>query len=237
MLLPPLQKGILLKRYKRFLADIDFNGQVETVHCPNPGAMTGVNSPGMTVWCSSSDNPKRKLPKTLELIEADSTLVGVNTNRPNAIAAEALEAKIIPELADYTSIKREFLWQKGVRFDFRLDAAARIPPMALEVKNAQLRRPQGPNPDAVEFPDAVTARGSKHLLSLIEAKKQGFIAALLFVLQRMDGERFCLADDIDPVYAENLREAHLAGVMIMAWRCQITSHAITLNQAVPITLP
>jgi sugar fermentation stimulation protein A len=236
MQLPPLEQGILIKRYKRFLADIDFGDRIETVHCPNPGAMTGLNSPGLKAWCSRSDNPNRKLPMTLELVEADGGLVGINTNRPNSIAQEALEQKQLPSLAGYQQIRREYQWKKGVRFDFLLDDAKDgSPPMLLEIKNVHLRRPE--MPEAVSFPDSVTARGSKHLAELTSAITEGYRCGLLFVVQRMDGDHMVIAEDIDPVYARHLNQAHHHGVEIMAWRCKITLEALTLDHSIPIKIP
>jgi len=236
MQLPPLEQGRLIKRYKRFLADIDFGDRIETVHCPNPGAMTGLNAPGLKAWCSRSDNPNRKLPLTLELIEADGGLVGINTNRPNAIAHEALEQKQIASLASYQLIRREYQWKKGVRFDFLLDEADDgSPPMLLEIKNVHLRRPE--LPEAVAFPDSVTARGSKHLAELIHAMAEGYRCGLLFVVQRMDGDHMVIAEDIDPLYAQHLRQAYDHGVEIMAWRCNITLEALTLDHSIPIKIP
>ena len=236
MQLPPLEQGVLIKRYKRFLADIDFGDRIETVHCPNPGAMTGLNTPGLEVWCSRSDNPNRKLPLSLELVKADGDLVGINTNRPNSIAHEALEQNKISSLACYQHIRREYQWKKGVRFDFLLDEADdESPPMLLEIKNVHLRRPE--LPDAVAFPDSVTARGSKHLAELTSAIQDGYRCGLLFVVQRMDGDHMVIADDIDPLYAQNLRQAHEHGVEIMAWRCNISLEALTLDHPIPIKIP
>ncbi|HCP18391.1 MAG: hypothetical protein CBC12_07905 [Candidatus Puniceispirillum sp. TMED52] len=238
MILPPLIEGILINRYKRFLADVDFGDRIEVVHCPNPGAMTGLKAPGSRVWCSRSDNPKRKLPLTLEIIEADNTLVGINTNRPNAIAHEALENGMIPEWSSYDVIKREFTWKKGVRFDFWLDAANDgSPPMLLEIKNVHLRRSDDSSPKTVAFPDAVTTRGTKHLEELIAAKKEGYRAGLLFVVQRADGDRMVIANDIDPVYASTLKSAHENGVEISAWRCQITLDALRLDSKINMVIP
>ena len=120
MKLPPLNEGRLIKRYKRFLADVEFESGIETVHCPNPGAMTGLKDRGLKVWCSVSDNPKRKLKKTLELVEVEGGLVGIHTGRPNAIAEEALIEGHIVELKEWSKIQREFTWRPGTRFDFCL---------------------------------------------------------------------------------------------------------------------
>ncbi|XDZ64644.1 DNA/RNA nuclease SfsA [Alphaproteobacteria bacterium LSUCC0684] len=236
MLLPQLTKGILIRRYKRFLADVDFNGEVETVHCPNPGAMTGLKDPGMNVWCSTSDNPARKLKKTLELIEADGVMVGINTNQPNKLALEALEAGIIPAFRTFSAISPEFTYTKGTRFDFRLQNPETGEALYLEVKNVHLARPDGPNPGAVEFPDSVTSRGAKHLRILAEIARKGKKAAMLYVIQRGDGDRFTLADDIDPVYAEAFMEARAAGVHMEAWRCMVSPDAIKITEAMPMDI-
>lgn len=236
--LPPLTEGILIKRYKRFLADVDFGDKTEVVHCPNPGAMTGLKTPGSRVWCSRSNNPNRKLPLTLEVIEADNTLVGLNTNRPNAIAHEALTNGLIPDFRNYQNIQREFTWKKGVRFDFRLDDADdNSSPMLLEIKNVHLRRHDKDHPNTVAFPDAVTTRGTKHLQELIAAKREGWRSALLFVVQRADSERMVIADEIDPTYAKTLKQAFENGVEIMAWRCQITLDALTLDNKIKMVIP
>jgi sugar fermentation stimulation protein A len=232
MQLPELTKGRLIKRYKRFLADIDFGDTVETVHCPNPGAMTGLKEPGIPVWCSTSSNPARKLKKTLELVETDGQLVGINTNLPNKIAAEALAAGRIPRFQKYTLIEPEFTYTKGTRFDFRLSCDDDH--LFLEVKNVHLRRDDGPNPGASEFPDSVTARGAKHLNLLTEISTSGGRAAMLYVIQRSDGDRFALAADIDPVYAEAFRVAVMAGVMIEAWQCNVSENEITLTTPLPV---
>lgn len=242
MQLPPLTQGNLIRRYKRFLADVDFGGgQVETVHCPNPGAMTGLDQSGMRVWCSTSTNKARKLPKTLELVEANGGLVGINTMRPNAIAAEAVGRGLIPQCAGYGRLRQEYVWRKadktkartGVRFDMLLDEAKAKPPMVVEVKNVHLQRQVG----LAEFPDATTARGSKHLLALADAVKSGLRAGLLFVIQRTDSDAFTLASDIDPVYTANFLRAVEAGVEVMAWRCRITLDSLSLAQPLPIRQP
>ncbi len=143
MKLPPLNEGRLIKRYKRFLADVEFESGIETVHCPNPGAMTGLKDPGLKVWCSVSDNPKRKLKKTLELVEVEGGLVGIHTGRPNAIVEEALMEGHIPELKGWSKIQREFTWRPGTRFDFCLRNNTETPGMLLEIKNVHLVRPMG----------------------------------------------------------------------------------------------
>lgn len=234
MLLPELTKGILVKRYKRFLADVDFNGVVETVHCPNPGAMTGLKDAGIDVWCSTSDNPARKLKKTLELVEAGGVLVGINTNIPNKLALEALKEGIVPAFKAFSEITPEFTYSKGTRFDFRLRNPVSGEILYLEVKNVHLARPDGPNPGAMEFPDSITMRGAKHLRVLADIARNGEKAAMLYVIQRGDGDRFTLAADIDPVYAEAFEDASNAGVHMEAWRCNISTQEIKISEAVPI---
>ena len=234
MELPPLTEGRLVKRYKRFLADVDFGGRTETVHCPNPGAMTGLKAPGSRVWCSTSENPKRKLPRTLELVEADGVLVGINTNRPNRLAREALEAGLIPAFAPWPGIEPESAYGAGTRFDFKLSAPDGGT-LFLEVKNVHLCRPDGPNPGAAEFPDSVTARGAKHLSKLTEIAEAGGNAAMLYVIQRGDGDRFALAADIDPVYSDAFERARSAGVAMEAWRCSVTTESITITE--PVAIP
>ena len=235
MHLPPLQEGRLIKRYKRFLADVDFGDAVETVHCPNPGAMTGLKDPGSRVWCSTSTNKARKLKKTLELVEAEGALVGINTNLPNKLAAEALAEGMIPRFRDYPVIQPEFTFTKGTRFDFRLSSETGKDHLYLEVKNVHLRRDEGPSPGASEFPDSVTSRGAKHLDHLAEIAASGGNAAMLYIIQRGDGDRFALAADIDPVYAEAFRNAVGKGVMIEAWQCEINLDEIKLKTALPVS--
>lgn len=233
MKLPPLTEGLLIKRYKRFLADVDFNGSVETVHCPNPGAMTGLKEPGMRVWCSTSDNPNRKLKKTLELVEADGIMVGINTNMPNKLVHEALQNGVLTPFADYPDITPEFTYTKGTRFDFKISQNNGIN-MMLEVKNVHLARPDGPHPGMAEFPDSVTARGAKHLNILADIAQRGEKAAMLYVIQRGDTSSFTLADDIDPVYAEAFIKARNAGVEIHAWQCHIDKTEITISKPVTV---
>lgn len=234
MQLPPLTTGILVKRYKRFLADVDFGGTVEVVHCPNPGAMTGLKAAGSRVWCSTSDNPARKLKKTLELIAVDgvlanSVLVGINTNLPNKLVLEALTAKTIPAFAEFDVITPEFTYAKGTRFDFKLGNKGGNNTMILEVKNVHLARA-----NAAAFPDSVTARGTKHLNALAAIAASGQRAAMLYIIQRSDGDYFTLADDIDPAYAEAYIKAVNAGVEMHAWQCAITTSMITIEKPIPI---
>lgn len=231
----PLLEGRLIRRYKRFLADIDLGGETITAHCPNPGAMTGLNAPGLRAWVSRSDDPKRKLSHTLELLEADGGLVGIHTGRPNAIVAEAIADGVVPELAGYPSLRREVRYGTNSRVDMLLDCPARGP-CYVEVKNVHLRRMDGPNPGAAEFPDSVTARGAKHLEELAAMVAAGHRAVMMFCVQRMDCDRLVAAADIDRRYAEGLARAVAAGVEAMAWDCAITPERITLRKPLPVVV-
>lgn len=229
----PLHEGRLIRRYKRFLADIDLGGETVTAHCPNPGAMTGLDTAGLRAWISRSDDPKRKLPYTLELLEADGGLVGIHTGRPNAIVAEAVAAGTIPALAGYATLRREVRYGTNSRIDLLLDDPARGP-CYVEVKNVHLRRMDGPNPGAAEFPDSVTARGAKHLEELAAMVEAGYRAVMMFCVQRMDCDRLVAAADIDRRYAEGLARAVAAGVEAIAWDCAITPKHITLRRPLPV---
>jgi sugar fermentation stimulation protein A len=224
----------LLRRYKRFLADVEMaDGRTMTVHVANPGAMTGLQATGARVWLSKSPNAARKLPYSWELIEADfgggSELVGVNTAHPNTIVAEALAAGAIPELAGYDSVRREVKYGKASRIDFLLEHPGR-PPCYLEVKNVHLMRRQG----LAEFPDSVTARGARHLDELAAMVASGARAVMLYVIQIGSATSLALARDIDPAYGGAFDKAREAGVEAMAFTCQIGQDGIALAGPVPI---
>jgi sugar fermentation stimulation protein A len=225
----PLVRGVLVSRYKRFFADVVLDdGTPVTAHCPNPGAMLGLNTPGLPAWLSRSDDPKRKLAHTLELVEADGGLVGINTLHPNRIVAEALAADAIPEVAGYATHRREVRYGANSRVDFLLTDPDR-PPCWLEVKNCHLRR----NGTLAEFPDCVAARSLKHLRELSAMVAAGERAVMLFVIQRTDCDAFEACADLDPAYAKGLTEAAAAGVEVLAYRCVITPSGVTLADRVP----
>lgn len=225
----PLERGVLVQRYKRFFADVAMDdGRHLTAHCPNPGAMLGLNTPGMRVWLSRSDAPSRKLAHTLEIVEADGGLVGVNTMLPNRLVAEALEAGAIPELAGYPVIRREVKYGEASRVDFLLEGPDR-PPCYLEVKNVHLSRTSR----LAEFPDCVSTRALKHLGDLSAEAARGHRAALLFAIQRTDCDAFETAGDIDPAYGTGLVAAARAGVEVLCYACDISPQAIRLTTALP----
>lgn len=224
----------LLRRYKRFLADVEMaDGRTMTVHVANPGAMTGLQATGARVWLSKSPNAARKLPYSWELIETDfgggSELVGVNTAHPNTIVAEALAAGALSELAGYDSVRREVKYGKASRIDFLLEHPGR-PPCYLEVKNVHLMRRHG----LAEFPDSVTARGARHLDELAAMVASGARAVMLYVIQIGSATSLALARDIDPAYGRAFDRAREAGVEAMAFTCWIGQDGIALAGPVPI---
>jgi sugar fermentation stimulation protein A len=227
----PLARGKLVSRYKRFFADVVLDDGTEvTAHCPNPGAMLGLNTPGLGAWVSRSDDPKRKLAHTLELVEVDGGLVGINTMHPNRIVAEALAADAIPELTGYASHRREVRYGANSRVDFLLEHPDRAP-CWLEIKNCHLRR----TGTLAEFPDCVAARSLKHLRELTAMVEAGQRAVMLFVIQRTDCDAFSACAELDPAYAKGLTAAAEAGVEVLARACTITPAGVTLAGPVPWT--
>ena len=237
----PLVPGRLVRRYKRFLADVALahsesgGGELVTAHCPNPGSMLGLAEPGMTVWLSRSDNPKRKLAHGWELVEADGTLVGINTGHPNRLVAEALAAGAIPELAGYPGLRQEVRYGRGSRIDFLLDGPLQDrgrPPCYLEVKNVHLMR----RPGLAEFPDSVTARGARHLEELGDRVQLGDRAVMLYLVQRGDCARLAIAADLDPAYDRALRQALERGVEALCYDCSVELGGIALARPLPLVI-
>jgi sugar fermentation stimulation protein A len=226
--------GTLARRYKRFLADVVLeSGEMTTVHVANPGAMTGLDRPFSRVWLSGSDNPLRKLPLTWELVETDlgsgTEFVGVNTQQPNTLVAEALKEGLIPELRHYTSVRPEVKYGARSRVDFLLESPSRRP-CCLEVKNVHLMR----KARVAEFPDCVTDRGAKHMEELAAAIGSGARAVVLFVIQIASADRFAVARDIDPAFAAAFDVARGQGVQMLAWRCNVNLNGIEIAAPVPI---
>lgn len=229
---PPCREARLIKRYKRFLADIEFeDGSKETAHCPNTGSMKTCIEPGGKVFVSESKNLSRKLKWTLEFSEMERGLVGVNTSLPNKIVSQALRDKKIPTFEKYDSLRTEVKYgSQGSRIDVLLES----PGMCfIEIKNATL---YDSTRDCILFPDAVTTRGQKHLEELMAQVKIGHRAVLFFLLNRVDGQFLSVADDIDPAYGRLLRESHKCGVEILAFRVKSSPQSIELSNQVAIKL-
>lgn len=230
----PLIRGRLIKRYKRFLADVKLDdGTTITCTCPNTGSMLGLTGPGAIVWLSQSDNPTRKYRHTWEMIENDAgagpTLVGINTAHPNKIVAQAIEAGRMAPLKGYQSLKREQKYGANSRIDILLedDTKGRA---YVEIKNVHLMRQAG----LAEFPDSVTERGAKHLAELAEMARAGHRAVMVYLVQRADANALSLAADIDPGYAHAFTSAAAAGVEALAYRCRLTPDEIVIDRKIPV---
>jgi sugar fermentation stimulation protein A len=227
---PPLTEARLIRRYKRFLADVEFaDGHVETVHVANTGAMLGLVEPGMSVFLSRSASTTRQLPWSWELASVEGGLVGINSAHPNRLAGEAITAGVIPELAGYDGLRREVAYGRNSRIDILLSGAGR-PNAYVEVKNVHFSRVPG----LAEFPDSPTARGAKHLAELSDMVAAGHRAAMLYVVQRTDAVGFAIARDFDPAYGAAYDQAVAAGVEILAWRCTITPEEIAIATPLPV---
>ena len=219
-----LIKGKLLKRYKRFFADIKVNNKIITAHCPNTGSMQGLLEEGNEVLITEHNDPKRKLKFTLEIIKAKKRYVGVNTHRANKIVHHGLANKLILEFKNIKNIKPEFKFSEDTRFDFLCDSSL------IEVKNVTLFREN----DIAEFPDAVTSRGTKHLNMLIKSIKKGFKPYVLFLTQIQNINNFRIAKDIDQIYFDNYKKAKKAGVKFLAYRCKLSSKEIKIEKKINI---
>ena len=223
-----LIKGKLINRYKRFFADVQLAKEVVTAHCPNTGSMKGLLDEGNDVYLLPNKDPKRKLKYGLEIIKTRKNLVGVNTHMANRIAQHALENNLIKELKNCDLIKPEVFFNRETRFDFLIEKNKQK--SFVEVKNVTLFR----NKDTAEFPDAVTVRGTKHLLTLIDAIKKGYKSYLLFLVQIQNMEKFKIAKDIDAEYYKNYLIAKKAGVNFLAYRCDISSKKIFIDKKLKI---
>ncbi|TLM98003.1 DNA/RNA nuclease SfsA, partial [bacterium] len=226
----PLYRGTLLRRYKRFLADVQLaDGSTITVHCPNSGSMMGCAQPGSTVLLSHSGNPARKYPFTWELVEVGSTWVGINTGRPNSLVREAICEGTVQELAGYDAIRPEVRYGKNSRIDLLLSGPGGA--CYVEVKNVTLV-----DGETALFPDAVTERGQKHLLELMQVVREGGRGVIFFVVQREDARCVAPADRIDPEYGRLLRTAVESGVEALAYLARVAPEEICLTRRLPILL-
>ena len=223
-----LIKGKLIKRYKRFFVDVKINKEIVTAHCPNTGSMKGLLDEGNDVYLLKNDNPKRKLKYGLEIIKANKNLVSVNTNLANKIVNHGLQNNLIKELKNIEKIKSEVFFNKETRFDFLLEKKGQK--IFVEVKNVTLFR----NKHTAEFPDAPTARGTKHLLTLIDAIKKSYKTYLIFLVQIQHMKYFKIAKDIDEEYYKNYLIAKKAGVNFLAYRCDISSKRIFIDKKLKI---
>ena len=226
----PLQPATLIKRYKRFLADVTTEeGKEITVYCPNTGSMRGCSAPGSRVMLSTSPNLKRKYPQTLEMVRGETTWIGVNTGLTNALVAEAILEGRIQELQGIDTLTREVTISKSSRLDLLLERGEEK--IYVEIKNCSLVEDGW-----AMFPDAVTARGTKHLNKLAKLVEQGHQGVIFFCIQRMDADRFRPADHIDPLYAETLAEVSKKGVQILSYQAEIGPDSIIVNKSIPCFL-
>ncbi|NNE87459.1 MAG: DNA/RNA nuclease SfsA [Silicimonas sp.] len=227
----PLIPARLIRRYKRFLADVvlESDGREVTAHCPNPGAMLGLADEGMRVWLEPNDDPKKKLKFGWRLVELEGAMAGIDTAVPNRVVGEALRAGAVSEVADYSGVKAEVQYGKNSRVDFLLTEAGK-PDLYLEVKNVHLLR----KGTLAEFPDCVTARGAKHLDELSDMVRQGHRAVMFYLVQRTDCDQFALARDLDPAYGVAFDRARDAGVDALCYDTRITTEAVTIGKPIAI---
>ena len=223
-----LIKGKLIRRYKRFFVDVKINKSIVTAHCPNTGSMKGLLEEGNEVYLHKNDDPKRKLKYGLEIIKANKKLVGVNTHLANKIVNHGLENNLVSELKNSDTIRSEVFFDKETRFDFLLEKNNQK--IFVEVKNVTLFRDK----ETAEFPDAITSRGSKHLLTLIDAIKKGYKSYLIFLVQVQNMKKFKIARDIDNEYYKNYLIAKNSGVNFLAYRCKISSKEILIEKKIKI---
>ena len=229
-----LLPGRLIKRYKRFLADVALDsGETVTATCPNTGSMMGLVDPGSRVWLSTSDSPTRKYKHTWEMVEADlgqgPHLVGINTNHPNKLVAEAITEGLAKPLKGYPSLRREVKYGKNSRIDILLECPDKGA-CYVEVKNVHMMRKAG----LAEFPDSVTERGAKHLVEMSDMVREGHRAVMVFLVQRPDAKSISLAGDVDPKYVAAFKAATEAGVEAIALRCRVGPEEIAVDKAIPL---
>ena len=227
----PLVPARLIRRYKRFLADVmlEDDGREVTAHCPNPGAMLGLADPGMRVWLEPNDDPKKKLKFGWRLVELEGDhLAGIDTAVPNRVVREALLARAVPEIGQYADVRAEVPYGEKSRVDFLLTGDG--PDIYVEVKNVHLRRTD----DLAEFPDCVTARGARHLDELSGMVAQGHRAVMLYLVQRTDCARFALARDLDPAYGQAFDRARDAGVEVVCADTVISTRGVSLGKAIDV---
>ncbi len=226
----PLIRAVLLRRYKRFLADVTLpDGREVTAHCANPGAMTGLAEAGTVVWLEPNNDPKRKLRYSWKLAEINGALVGIDTALPNKVVGAALRAQAVPALSGYKTVRAEVKYGENSRVDFLLTQPD-LPDCYVEVKSANLCRKAG----LVEFPDTVTKRGAKHMVDLAAMVAAGHRAVVLYLVQRTDCTAFAVADDIDPAYAAAFETARAAGVEALCHRAALTLEGAGFAEALPI---
>ncbi len=229
--LPPLITGRLIKRYKRFLADVELeSGEKVTVHCPNSGSMKGCAVPGSQVWLSESDNPKRKYKYTWDLIKIPQTMIGINTLLPNKLVKQSIENNLIKELSGYEHVRAEVKTSSHTRLDLLLESEAKEK-CYVEIKNCTLVED-----GMAMFPDAVTTRGQKHLDELEYLVSQGHRGVIFFLIQRMDARAFKPAEMIDKVYAEKLKKVVKNGVEIITRDTVIDTQVIRIRNVIPVHL-
>ena len=225
-----LISGLLIKRYKRFFVDIKINNKILTAHCPNTGSMYGLLKKGNKVWISKSNNPHRKLKYTLEIIENNKSKVGVNTHSTNKIVNHALQNNLLQEFDGINEIKPESKFGLNTRFDFLVSDKKNK--SFIEVKNVTLSRKKG----LAEFPDAVTARGLKHIKELLNASKRNYKIFILYLIQREDCKSFTIAKDIDPAYASALNKAVKNKLKVLCYDCKFSPKGIKLNRKVKLKI-
>ena len=224
-----LTEGRLVKRYKRFLADVELaDGTIVVAHCANSGSMLGCKEPGSKVYLSPNTNPKAKLDWRWEMVDVEGALVGINTSHPNKLVEEAILDGTIKELQEYESLRREVKYGVNSRIDILLEEPGKC---YVEVKNVTLKQ-EG----EARFPDAVTSRGTKHLKELGDMVAEGHRAVMVYLVQREDCQHFRPAADIDPVYADALKAAHKAGVEVLCYQCTLTPRAIEVSAPMPYSV-